>query len=264
MNFCTKNIEKLLNPLILFKEVPEVIISKWWGRIYTHESPLYSIMNKSLMKSEQNDNETYIRLLYRGLSYNSYRPVYFSKLKSIFKTDTIISSKCFLSFSVNKKVEKSSTEKDKKVNLKEFKMAIAFQSNCVRKDSSNKPKISNKSQTNEDSGCYIANPPKKRLKNANEKESDDNEEENKSLNILIEISNLSESDKNKFIISNVYLKEISYYSKEEEVLIFPYTGLEVTEWNTYSFLQKKGELKGTIFYFKFSQKFKELINEKYD
>jgi hypothetical protein len=128
-------------------------------------------------------------------------------------------------------------------------MAIAFQSNCVRKDSPNKPKISNKSQTNEDSGCYIANQPKKRLKNANEKESDDNEEENKSLNVLIEISNLSESDKNKFIISNAYLKEISYYSKEEEVLIFPYTGLEVTEWNTYSFLQKKGELKGTIFYF---------------
>ena len=99
-------------------------------------------------------------------------------------------------------------------------MAIAFQSNCVRKDSPNKPKISNKSQTNEDSGCYIANSPKKRLKNANEKESDDNEEENKSLNVLIEISNLSESDKNKFIISNGYLKEISYYSKEEEVLIF--------------------------------------------
>ena len=102
------------------------------------------------------------------------------------------------------------------------------------------------------------------MKNANEKESDDNEEENKSLNVLIEISNLSESDKNKFIISSAYLKEISYYSKEEEVLIFPYTGFEVTGWNTYSFLQKKGELKGTIFYFKFSQKFKELINEKYD
>ena len=68
MNFCTKNIEILLNPLILFKEVPEVIISKWWGRTYTHESPLYSVMNKSLMKSEYNDYETYIRLLYRGLS----------------------------------------------------------------------------------------------------------------------------------------------------------------------------------------------------
>ena len=54
-------------------------ISKWWGRTYTHESPLYSVMNKSLMKSEYNDYETYIRLLYRGLSYNSYRPVYFSK-----------------------------------------------------------------------------------------------------------------------------------------------------------------------------------------
>lgn len=29
INFCTKNIEKLLKPLNLFKEVPEGIISKW-------------------------------------------------------------------------------------------------------------------------------------------------------------------------------------------------------------------------------------------
>jgi hypothetical protein len=63
VNFCTKNIEKLLKPLILFKEVPEVIISKWWARTYTHESPFYSVMNKSLMKSEYKEYETYIRLL---------------------------------------------------------------------------------------------------------------------------------------------------------------------------------------------------------
>ena len=58
LNFCTKNIEKLLKPLILFKEVPEVIISKWWARTYTHESPFYSVMNKSLMKSEYKEYES--------------------------------------------------------------------------------------------------------------------------------------------------------------------------------------------------------------
>ena len=115
VNFCTKNIEKLLKPLILFKEVPEVIISKWWARTYTHESPFYSVMNKTLMKSEYKEYEIYIRLLYRGLACNSYRPKYFSKLirgtkldlseinylKSISET-AIIFNKSFLSFTIKK------------------------------------------------------------------------------------------------------------------------------------------------------------------
>ena len=75
-NFCTKAIEKLLKPLILFKEVPEVVISKWWARVYTHETPFYSIMNKSLMRSEYKEYEIYIKLLYKGLACNSYRPKY--------------------------------------------------------------------------------------------------------------------------------------------------------------------------------------------
>ena len=79
-NFCTKNIEKLLKPLILFKEVPEVIISKYWARIYTHESPFYSVMNKTLMKSQYKEYEVYIKLLYRGLACNSYRPKYYRTL----------------------------------------------------------------------------------------------------------------------------------------------------------------------------------------
>jgi len=123
VNFCTKNIEKLLKPLILFKEVPEVIISKWWARTYTHESPFYSVMNKCLMRSEYKEYETYIKLLYRGLACNSYRPKYYSKLvrgtkldlseikylKSISNTDTIIFNKGFLSFTINKKEEEKSS-----------------------------------------------------------------------------------------------------------------------------------------------------------
>ena len=289
VNFCTKNIEKLLKPLILFKEVPEVIISKWWARTYTHESPFYSVMNKSLMKSEYKDYESYIKLLYRGLACNSYRPVYFSKLvrgtkldlseinylKSIAGTDTIIFNKCFLSFSVNKKVEKSSNEDEKKVNLNAFKIAIAFQSNCVRdddkknvdededEDEDEKDTGNCKSKKPKDDKCFIANPPKKSLQNEKEVKSDAKEEK-ESLNVLIEISNINENDINNYIISNAYLKEISYYSKEEEVLVFPFTGFEIERWDNYSFEQKNGKIKGTIFYFKFSKNYKKLIKEKYD
>ena len=269
VNFCTKNIEKLLKPLILFKEVPEVIISKWWARTYTHESPFYSIMNKSLMKNDYKEYETYIKLLYRGLACNSYQPKYNSKLvrgtkldlseinylKSISNTNTIIFNKSFLSFSISKKVEKLSNKNEIKNNMEEFKMAIAFQKNCVR---FNKEEM------------IVANPPKKSLKNENENKNKiksnkkKEEEESNNLNVLIEINNISEMDKNKYVISNAYLKDISFYSKEEEVLIFPFTAFEVTGWENYSFQEKDVMLKGTLFYFKFSQNFRKLIKEKYD
>ena len=277
VNFCTKNIEKLLKPLILFQEVPEVIISKWWARTYTHESPFYSVMNKFLMKSEYKEYETYIRLLYRGLACNSYQPKYFSKLirgtkldlseinylKSISETDTIIFNKSFLSFTVQKekKKEKSDDNKDDH-DLNSFKIAFAFQSNCVRSNSSKIPKESLKKS--EESSCCIANPPKKKSNKKENKDNEENEEENKSLNVLIEITNISENDKKKYIISNAYLKDIYYYTKEDEVLVFPFTGFEVTGWDNYSFSKGKEKLKGTTFYFKFSKNYKELIKEKYD
>jgi hypothetical protein len=248
-NFCTKKIEKLLKPLILFKEVPEVIISKWWARTYTAESPFYSVMNRALMKSDYKEYETYIRLLYRGLTCNSYHPKYNSKLvrgtkldlseinylKSISNTNTIIFNKSFLSFSVKNK---------------EFKKAIAFQDNCERIEDEDEDELNE------------ANPPTKLWKG--EIKIKENEEETKSLNVIIEISNINEDDKSKYIISNAYLQDISYFSKEEEVLVFPFTGFEVTGWENYSFSHEKNRLKGTLFYFKFSKKYKELIKEEYD
>jgi hypothetical protein len=104
---------------------------------------------------------------------------------------------------------------------------------------------------------------KKSLQNEKEVKSDAKEEK-ESLNVLIEISNINENDINNYIISNAYLKEISYYSKEEEVLVFPFTGFEIERWDNYSFEQKNGKIKGTIFYFKFSKNYKKLIKEKYD
>lgn len=117
INFCTPNIEKLLKPLILFKEVPEVIISKYWARIYTHESPFYSVMNKDLMKGLYKEYEIYIKLLYKGLSCDSYQAKFNSTLtrgtklelseinylKSIAGKEQIIVNKSFLSFSLNRK-----------------------------------------------------------------------------------------------------------------------------------------------------------------
>jgi len=134
-----------------------------------------------------------------------------------------------------------------------YKEAIAFQDNEERLENEN-----------EDEGEIVEeNLPTKLLKNKINLNENEEEKENRSLNIIIEISNISELDKSKYIISNAYLKDISFFSKEEEVLIFPFTGFEVIGWDNYSFEENNVKFKGTIFYFEFSQNFKKLIKEKY-
>ena len=236
-NFCSnKEVEKLLKPLILFKEVPEEIISKYWARAYTYETPFYSIMNKSLMRKEYKEYEIYIKLLYKGLALDSYRPQFGSTisrgtkleiseinyLKSIAGTEQIIYNRSFLSFSLNK--EKS----------------IKFEANRVIDDE----------EDEEDDPSSFANPPKKG--------------DTKSFSVLIQLSNINEEDKNKYLISSAQLYDISRYTKEEEVLIFPFTGFEVTDWETTTFDYNDKETEGTCFYFKFSQSYYDKIKEEYD
>lgn len=233
-NFCSnKEVEKLLKPLILFKEVPEEIISKYWARAYTYETPFYSIMNKSLMRKEYKEYEIYIKLLYKGLALDSYRPQFGSTisrgtkleiseinyLKSIAGTEQIIYNRSFLSFSLNK--EKS----------------IKFEANREIDDE-------------EHFSSSFANPPKKG--------------DTKSFSVLIQLSNINEEDKNKYLISSAQLYDISRYTKEEEVLIFPFTGFEVTDWETTTFDYNDKETEGTCFYFKFSQSYYDKIKEEYD
>ena len=232
-NFCTSKIEKLLKPLILFKEVPEVIISKYWARIYTYESPFYSVMNRTLMSGLYKEYEVYIKLLYRGLECNSFRPKFVNTLtrgtkleqseidylKSIAGKNKIIINKGFLSFSLN------------------MELSIKFQENTERDDGGNKEVVK------------VEQSQKKLLKNT--------------LSVLIKLQNINENEKNDYVISNAFLKDISYYSKEEEVLIFPFTGFEVTDWEMETFEKKDYFEEETVFYFKLSKNYLQKINKKY-
>lgn len=239
-NFCSnKYVEKLLKPLILFKEVPEEIISKYWARAYTYETPFYSVMNKSLMIKAYKIFEIYIKLLYKGLALKSYYPKLGANLtrgtklelseinflKSIAGTNQIIYNKSFLSFSLNKQ------------------FSIEFEKNCDRSvgliqlsKKSNQPKILNGTRK-----------PKK-----------------KGLGVLIEVSNISVYEQNQYMISNAFLYDISYYTKEEEVLIFPFTGFEVTSWENYDFIDDDGNVvEGTYIKMKFSKNYFDLIKKIY-
>ena len=60
--------------MILFNDIPEHILSKFFARAYTLESPFYGIMNQHLMKKDFDIYSTYIKLLYKGITNNSYEP----------------------------------------------------------------------------------------------------------------------------------------------------------------------------------------------
>ena len=73
-NFGNKRICELLKGMILFNDIPEPILSKFFARAYTLESPFYGIMNQNLMKKKFDIYSTYIKLLYKGIYNNSYKP----------------------------------------------------------------------------------------------------------------------------------------------------------------------------------------------
>ena len=132
-NFGNEKICKLLKGMILFDDIPEPILSKFFARAYTLESPFYGIMNQNLMKKNYKVYLTYIKLLYKGIINNSYEPktnctLYrgtklerfeIELLKNILKNKNnsqevpIIYSTSFLSFSTDDKIsEKLSSRRE--------------------------------------------------------------------------------------------------------------------------------------------------------
>ena len=143
-NFGNDKMSDLLKGMILFNDIPEPILSKFFARAYTLESPFYDIMNKSLMEKDYDIYSTYIKLLYKGIVNKSYEPktdctLYrgtklekfeIEKLKDMlkkkreFKDIPIIYSTSFLSFSNDDEISKGlgsrrlSTSKNRSVIIK--------------------------------------------------------------------------------------------------------------------------------------------------
>ena len=73
-NFGNEKICQLLKGMILYNDIPEPILSKFFARAYTLESAFYGIMNQNLMKKNYKVYSTYIKLLYKGIRNNLYKP----------------------------------------------------------------------------------------------------------------------------------------------------------------------------------------------
>ena len=68
-----ENIKNLIIPLLNIENIPSDIIGKFWGRIYTIESPFYKNLNNNLMKLDNEHYNEYIQMLYKGLKEYEYK-----------------------------------------------------------------------------------------------------------------------------------------------------------------------------------------------
>ena len=68
-----ETIKNMILPLLFTDDIPENILAKFWSRIYTCESPFYRNLNNSLMKLENQNYNTFIQLLYIGLTEYIYK-----------------------------------------------------------------------------------------------------------------------------------------------------------------------------------------------
>ena len=113
LSYGNSDINYLIEPLSLLKNIPIEIISKYWTRVYTIESKFYRELNNKLMKSDIKLYDIYIRTLYFGLDSNSlfsnskdklYRGSMISedeieKIINCKNQKVMVFSKAFLSFS---------------------------------------------------------------------------------------------------------------------------------------------------------------------
>ena len=186
-NFGNEKICQLIKGMILFNDIPEPILSKFFARAYTLESAFYGIMNQNLMQKNYKVYSTYIKLLYKGIINNSYRPktdceLYrgtklekfeIKILKDILKNKNssikcpIIYSTSFLSFSTDNKIAK---------NLG-YRRLSSKENNTV----------------------------------------------------IIKLNALEHEYKKEIMETNAFLKQISAFHKENEVLFFPFSSFELVD-----------------------------------
>jgi hypothetical protein len=72
-NFGETGLVNLVDNLVLVKNIPPIIIAKFWARLYTLENPFYSNLNWHLMKLQNQQYNSYIQLLYSNLKDYTYR-----------------------------------------------------------------------------------------------------------------------------------------------------------------------------------------------
>ena len=292
-NFGNDKISELFKGMILFNDIPEPILSKFFARGYTLESPFYGIMNQNLMKKNYNYFSTYIKFLYKGIHNYSYKPLTdctlyrgtklekseinylrnILKKKRLNKEIPIIYCTSFLSFSTNHKTAKDLANRRKIEPNESENMPIIVDDESVETEESSENNIEPQKQKEQKQIKKVEPVNKIKINKINLK-IEPLKAKNKSINkykplaknvipkvnknkslgknniivkqaqpiiniakeslssnneVIIKLNPLKNRDKDKVMITNGFLNQISYYHEEEEVLFFPFSSFELVD-----------------------------------
>ena len=214
-NFGNEKISELFKGMILFNDIPEPILSKFFARGYTLESPFYGIMNQNLMKKNYNYFSTYIKFLYKGIincSYPSktdctlYRGTKLEsfeinylrnivKKKKLNKEIPIIYCTSFLSFSTNYKTAENLAQRREIKPDKKKDISIVVDEESIETEESSEQNIDPPKQ-NEKKPIKVAEPINKIKINKINLKIEPAKTKNKSINKYKPFANKVEPKKN--------------------------------------------------------------------
>ena len=182
--------EKII-PLINVNNIPENILAKFWGNIYTMPSNFYKNLNHSLMKKEKTDNEeqkeneeyinSYVQVLYSGL-----KEFEFTEKIMLYRGARLSNEEFEI---LNKFYE------NRKINKEKFEPSYLMYSRAFLSFTKEKDKTLQFLSSGEGTKT-----------------------------ILFRLNNILDNE----ILSNADLKEISDIPEEKEVLFFPFSAFIIT------------------------------------
>jgi hypothetical protein len=178
-----QNIDDLVLPLSQLSQVPFELLSKIFIRIYTSDSYFYYEMNIYLMKNKQDLYSTFIKMLYKGLYLNSIQ----SNYDDCLYRGALISKKEFNNLQENLKNKKAGLPSS-------ILYSRAFLSFSKKIDQIKKKFLREPNKTD---GLITV------IFQINK---------NQNLNKIVHPSN-----------ADLSINELSFYSKEEEVVFFPFS-----------------------------------------
>ena len=177
------------------------ILSKFWAKLYTFEYPFYKTLNNYLMNNDIDklkDYYIFIKMMYKGLELNSLRSY---GNKTIYRG-------CILNIEEIQKLEKN-----KNYNKNNYPKELLYSRSF----------LSFSKEQNIAENYIIENVNKKLNKNL--------------VPVLFIIESLNNKEDIKYL-SNCYVKKISEFKHEKEVLFFPYSSFIVED-------IKDGKIKDT-------------------
>jgi len=194
------DMEELIGQFEYIPEMPIEIICKYWVRAYTLETNFYRVMKHKLQTKKGKFFCPYIKMMYEGIKIKALMPKY----------DQILYRGSIISDSELQRLEKCLNEQNETIFPKLILYSRGFLSFSLLREMAEDFMDKSNPPNNHKKVLFLVQP----------------FNSNNSTNVNNQDFLIDE------FLSNAYIKEISRFPEEEEVLFFPFSSFEVSKINS--------------------------------